>query len=84
MKTRPATLAVVLGWLAPAILLAQATGNPPPDNPVTKVTVGVITGVLTALLTLIFSEPIKAFLKKIGGWFSGFFGRLGWRFQNVT
>lgn len=80
MKPRPAILAVVLGWFAPAALLAQVAGGPPPEDPTTKVIVGVVTAVLASLLTLIFSEPIKAFLKKIGGWVSGFFGRLGWRF----
>ena len=80
MKPRPAALAVVLGWFAPVALLAQAAGARPPEDPVTKVIVGVVTGVVASILTLIFSEPIKAFLKKIGGWASGFFGRLGWRF----
>lgn len=80
MKTRPATLAVVLGWLTPAALLAQGAGGRPPEDPITKVIVGVVTAVLASILTLIFSEPIKAFLKKIGGWVSGYFGRLGWRF----
>lgn len=81
MKTRPATLAVVLGCLAPVALLAQGPGSRPPEDPVTKVIVGVVTAVLASILTLIFSEPIKAFLKKIGGWASGFFGHLGWRFS---
>jgi formylglycine-generating enzyme required for sulfatase activity len=80
MRPKPAPLAVILGWLAPVALLAQGAGTRPPEDPVTRVIVGVVTAVLASILTLIFSEPIKAFLKKIGGWISGFFGRLGWRF----
>ncbi len=38
-------------------------------------------GVAIAVVTLIFSEPIKAFLKKIGTWAGSFFGRLGFRFR---
>lgn len=81
MKTRSAVLAVFLGWFVPVALLAQGAGGRPPEDPVTKVIVGVVTGVVSAILTLIFSEPIKAFLKKIGVWISGFFGHLGWRFS---
>ena len=80
MKLRHATLAAVLGWLAPAILLAQAPGSPPPEKPITRILIGAATFALGSILALLFSEPIKAFLKKVGGWASGFFGRLGWRF----
>ncbi len=77
MKPRPATLAVVLGWLAPMALLAQGSGAAAktPDDLRNEVIVGVVTAVITAILTVIFVDPIKAFLKKIGGWVGGFFGR---------
>ena len=81
MRTRTATLAVVLSCLAPALLLTQGTGNPPPENPLTKILIGAATFALGSILALIFSEPIKAFLKKIGEWAGRFFGRLGWQFS---
>ncbi len=81
MKTRPAAIVVVTSWLAPVALLAQGTGAGSTSSTGFWASWDkVIVSVVTAILILIFSEPIKAFLKKIGGWASGFFGRLGWRF----
>lgn len=82
MNIRPASLAVVLGWFAPVALLAQASGTAGKSTVDfrNEVIVAVVTAILTSLLTVIFVDPIKAFSEKIRGWFSGFFGRLGWRF----
>jgi formylglycine-generating enzyme required for sulfatase activity len=82
MKTRSTALAVVISWLAPVALLAQASGTAGKSTADfrNEVIVTVVTAILTALLTVIFVDPIKAFSEKIRGWVSGFFGRLGWQF----
>jgi hypothetical protein len=41
----------------------------------------ILVSVITAVLVLVFSEPIKALFKKLGGWIESFFAGFGWRFR---